>query len=317
MPENGRIHRKTKPTKSSNFTGFNCVMIINEQTYHRRRIATSYLTTIISITLVLFMLGLLGMLILHTQKLSEYIRENIGFSLMIHENVSEDAVIALGKHLDKQPYVKYTTYISRERAAREFEQELGEDFVSFLGYNPLLASLDLRLNASYANPDSMLIVEKKLIRFPEVKEVNYQKSLVEEINRNIRTISLIILGFALILLIIAIALINNTIRLSVYAKRFLIRTMQLVGATGYFIQRPFMWRAIFNGAISGIIADVLLIGILYLVVQEIPETAEFQDIQMLGILLVVIPLLGMLISWISTVFSVRKYIRMRTDSLYQ
>lgn len=291
-------------------------MNLNDPTYHRRRIATSYITTIISITLVLFMLGLLGMMILHTRKLSEYIRENIGFSLIMHEKASEESIMALAKHLEKQPYVKSTTYISREEAARELQDELGEDFVGFLGYNPLLPSVELRLRAPYANTDSMQRLEKTLMTFSEIKEVNYQKSLIGEINRNIRKISLVVLGFSLILLVISVALINNTIRLSVYAKRFLIRSMQLVGATEHFIQRPFMWKAILNGLVSGVIAIALLVALLYAVSQEIPEILEFQDIEMIGVLFALVILLGIVISWISTIFSVRKYIRMRTDSLY-
>jgi len=291
-------------------------MIPNEREYQRRRIATSYVTTIISITLVLFMLGLLGMLVLHAKKLSDYVKENIGFSIMINEGVKEVDIFELQKKLDKQRFVKSTEYITRERAAREFSDELGEDFVGFLGYNPLLPSIELRLNASYANPDSILFIEKELQAYSGVKEVDYHRSLVDQINRNVNKISLVILGFSLILLLIAIALINNTIRLSVYAKRFLIRSMQLVGATQKFIQRPFLIKAALNGFLSGVIAIGLLLLLLYFSAQEIPELMELQDIRMFAMLFVLVILLGIVISWISTFFAVRKYIRMKTDSLY-
>ncbi len=291
-------------------------MIPNEREYQRRRIATSYVTTIISITLVLFMLGLLGMLVLHAKKLSDYVKENIGFSIMINEGVKEVDIFELQKKLDKQRFVKSTEYITRERAAREFSDELGEDFVGFLGYNPLLPSIELRLNASYANPDSILFIEKELQAYSGVKEVDYHRSLVDQINRNVNKISLVILGFSLILLLIAIALINNTIRLSVYAKRFLIRSMQLVGATQKFIQRPFLIKAALNGFLSGVIAIGLLLLLLYFSAQEIPELMELQDIRMFAMLFALVILLGIVISWISTFFAVRKYIRMKTDSLY-
>jgi len=291
-------------------------MIPSEREYQRRRIATSYVTTIISITLVLFMLGLLGMLVLHAKKLSDYVKENIGFSIMINEGVKEVDIFELQKKLDKQRFVKSTEYITRERAAREFSDELGEDFVGFLGYNPLLPSIELRLNASYANPDSILFIEKELQAYSGVKEVDYHRSLVDQINRNVNKISLVILGFSLILLLIAIALINNTIRLSVYAKRFLIRSMQLVGATQKFIQRPFLIKAALNGFLSGVIAIGLLLLLLYFSAQEIPELMELQDIRMFAMLFVLVILLGIVISWISTFFAVRKYIRMKTDSLY-
>jgi len=291
-------------------------MIANEKGYQRRRIATSYVTTIISITLVLFMLGLLGMLVLHAKKLSEYVKENIGFSIMIKEEVKEIDIFELQKKLDKQQFVKSTEYITRERAAQEFSSELGEDFVGFLGYNPLLPSIELRLNASYANPDSIRFIEPKLQSYSEVKEVNYHRSLVDQINRNMNRISLVILGFSLILLLIAIALINNTIRLSVYSKRFLIRSMQLVGATQNFIHRPFLFKAAMNGFLSGIIAVGFLMLVLYFMAQEIPELLELQDVKMFAILFALVILLGILISWVSTFFAVRKYLRMRTDSLY-
>ena len=291
-------------------------MNVNEKEYQRRRIATSYVTTIISITLVLFMLGLLGMLVLHAKKLSDYVKENIGFSIMIKEGVKEIDIFELQKKFDKKRFVKSTEYITRERAAREFSDELGEDFVGFLGYNPLLPSIELRLNASYANPDSIQFIEKELQAFSGVKEVDYHRSLVDQINRNVNKISMVILGFSLILLLIAIALINNTIRLSVYAKRFLIRSMQLVGATQKFIQRPFLIKAALNGFLSGVIAIGLLLLLLYFTSQEIPELLELQDIRMFAILFALVILLGIVISWISTFFAVRKYVRMKTDSLY-
>lgn len=288
----------------------------SEQNYQKRRLATSYVTTIISITLVLFMLGLLGMLVLHAKKISDYVKENIGFSIMIKEGVKEIEIFELQKKLDKESFVKSTEYVTKERAASEFSEELGEDFVGFLGYNPLLPSIELRLRASYANPDSIRAIEKTLRDYPIIKEVDYHKPLVDEINKNVERISVVILGFSLILLIIAIALINNTIRLSVYSKRFIIRSMQLVGGTQKFIQKPFLTKAILNGFLSSVIAIGLLLLVLYLANDQIPELVEFQDLNLFGILFAAVIILGIMISWISTYFAIRKYIRMKTDSLY-
>ncbi|MFH1159465.1 MAG: permease-like cell division protein FtsX [bacterium] len=291
-------------------------MIYNERQYQRRRITTSYVTTVISITLVLFMMGLLGMLVLHAKKLSDYVKEHIGFSIMIKDGVREAAIFELQKKLDKEEFVKSTEYITRERAAAEFTEELGEDFVGFLGYNPLLPSIELRLKASYANPESIRIIEKQLLEFPGVNEVDYHKPLVDQINRNIERISLVIGGFILVFLLISTALINNTIRLSVYAKRFLIRSMQLVGATQGFIRKPFLLKSILNGFISGVIATALLLILLYFATQEMPELLELEDMKIFGALFVLVIVLGILISWISTYLAVGKYLRMKTDNLY-
>jgi cell division transport system permease protein len=291
-------------------------MARKEPKYYKRRIHTSYITTVISITLVLFMMGLLGLLILHAKNLSNYVKENIGFSIMIKENIKEGGILELQKKLDAQPYVKSTEYIPKDRAAVELKKELGEDFIGFLGYNPLLPTIDLRLKAEYANLVNVIQIEKKLMMNPEVKEVFYQKSLVEMVNFNIRRISLVLLGFSLALLLISIALINNTIRLSVYSKRFIIRTMQLVGATKGFIQKPFIIRGIVNGIISSILAIGMLMLVVYFALQEVPELLQVENLFMYIILVGSILLLGILISWFSTYFAVRKFLRMKTDSLY-
>jgi cell division transport system permease protein len=284
--------------------------------YYIRRIRTSYVSTVISVTLVLFMMGLLGLLVLNARKLANYAKENIGFSIMIKDGVKEGAIIDFQKKLDREVFVKSTEYIPKERAAVQLKKELGEDFIGFLGYNPLLPTIDLRLKAEYANMEQVEKIEKKLLLSPEVKEVFYQKSLVEMVNQNIERISLFILGFSIILLIISIALINNTIRLSVYSKRFHLRTMQLVGATRSFICRPFVRNGILNGLISAIIALGLLFLLLSLAFQEIPELLQVTDAGMYVILVLFIILLGVLLSWLSTLLAVRKYLRMKTDELY-
>jgi cell division transport system permease protein len=287
-----------------------------EERHYRRRIATSQFTTIISITLVLFLMGLLGLIILHARMLSDYVRENIGFSIMIREGVKEAGILELKKNLDGQYYVKSSEYIPQNRAAEKLKTELGEDFIGFLGYNPLLPSIDLRIKAPYANADTLRIIEKRLMANPEIKEVYYQKSLVDAINSNIEKISLFLLGFSGILLFIAIVLINNTIRLAVYSRRFIIRSMQLVGATEGFIRRPLLLRSILHGLISAFIALLMLMLLTYFALEEIPELVELQDPVMLVALVVFIFILGAMISWFSTWLAVRKYLRIRTDLLY-
>jgi cell division transport system permease protein len=284
--------------------------------YYRRRIRTSYVSTVISITLVLFMMGLLGLLVLNAKKLANYAKENIGFSIMIKEGVKEEAILAFQKKIDTEEFVKSTEYITKEKAAIQLKKELGEDFIGFLGYNPLLPTIDLRLKADYASLDQVEKIEKKLLQNPEVKEVFYQKSLVEMVNQNIERISLFILGFSLILLVISIALINNTIRLSVYSKRFHLRTMQLVGATRTFICRPFIRNGILNGFISALLALGLLLSLMSLAFQEIPELIQIADLKLYLILIGFILALGILLSWLSTWLAVRKYLRMKTDELY-
>jgi cell division transport system permease protein len=291
-------------------------MARQENKYYNRKIRTSHFSTVVSITLVLFMLGLLGLMVLHAKKLSDYAKENIGFSIMIKEGVKESGILAFLKKLDTEEYVKSTEYISKEKAALQLKKELGEDFIGFLGYNPLLPTIDLRLKAEYASLESVSRIEKNLLANSEVKEVFYQKDLLEMVNHNLERISLIILSFSALLMIIAIALINNTIRLSVYSRRFIIRTMQLVGATRGFIRRPFIRNGIIDGLISAIVAIGLLMGVMYFVFQEIPELIQMVDLKLYLILIVMVFLLGILISWFSTWLSVRKYLRMKTDELY-
>lgn len=284
--------------------------------YSKRRLRSSYFTTLVSITLVLLMLGVLGLIILHAKKLSDHVKENIGVRIMMKEGTREAEIIQLQKTLDATTYVKSTEYITKEQAAQEMKADLGEDFISFLGFNPLPPSIDLRLRADYTNVKSIDVIEKELLANPGVKEIFYQKSLVQAINKNLNRISLILLGFSGLLLLIAVALINNTIRLSVYSKRFLIRSMQLVGATQSFIRRPFIFKGVFQGIYGAFIAIVLIAGIIYFAIKELPELVELQDINLFIILFSLIILCGILISWLSTYFAIRKYLHMKTDDLY-
>lgn len=288
----------------------------NEDKSSQKRLQASTVTTIISISLVLFMLGLLGLIILHAGKLSDYVRENIGFSVIIKEEIKEPAILEFQKKLDTESFVKSTDYITKEQAAEDLTKELGEDFVDFLGYNPLLPSIDIRLNADYANNDSLQILESKLLANSVVKEVFYHKSLVDMVNRNIKRISLVILSFSLVLLLISIALINNTIRLSVYSKRFIIKAMQLVGATRSFISKPFILKSLLHGLISSIIAIILLGIVLYFSRQALPELVDLQDIDLFLSLFGIVTILGLLITGLSTIFAVGRYLSLKSYKIH-
>ena len=284
--------------------------------YSQRRLKTSYASTIVGITLVLYMLGLLGLLIMHANRLSDYVKENIGFTVFLNEDVKEVDIIQLQKTLDAREYVKSTEYITSEKAAKDLQEDIGEDFVTFLGYNPLPPSIDVRFKADYANADSLNTLQSELENNTYVKEVQYNESLVAGVNENIRKISLIILGFSALLMIISIALINNTIRLSVYSKRFLLRTMQLIGATENFIRRPFLLKGIVQGIIASVIAILSLVFTLYFAQKEVPELQELQDATLFIKLFIFVMVLGIIISWASTYLAVRKYLRIKTDYLY-
>lgn len=285
----------------------------------KRRLYASAVSTIISISLVLFMLGLVGLIVLTSEKLSVMVKENIGFSIYLKEQAKEVDIRQMQKYLDVSKFVKSTEYITQEEAAKILKGELDpdEDFISFLdGHNPLPASIDVILEASYTNPDSLSWIEEEIMQNDVVREVVYSKSLVDIVNENVKQISLFILVFCALLFLIAIALINNTIRLNIYSKRFLIRTMQLVGATRRFIRKPFIVSGISHGIYAGVIAIAFLSGCLYLAQKEIPELIELQDVELIATIFIGVILMGIIISWISTLMAVRKYLKLKTDELY-
>lgn len=286
----------------------------NKQT--AKRLRTSYLTTIISISLVLFMLGILGLILLNAKQISNHVKENIGFSIILEKGVKQQEIKHIKDLLDAEPYVKEVVYVDPDIAAEEFQEALGEEFVKFIGENPLLPSFDVKLTADYANPDSLAIIETELVENTKIKEVFYQPDLVDAVNTNLQKISFYLLGFSALLLIIAMALINNTIRLSIYSKRFVIKTMQLVGARHSFIRRPFVVRGIGNGLVAAFIAIGLIITFLYYLQQQFPELINFKDIELYGALFIIVVILGIIISWISTNLAVRKYLRIETGDLY-
>jgi cell division transport system permease protein len=285
--------------------------------YSHRKIRSSFFSTIVSLSLVLFVLGLLGLVVLNAKKLSDYVKENIGLSIILKDSIRDAEFMSLRKQLDVEPFVKKATFVTKEQAAESLKKDLGEDFVKFLGYNPLLSSFDIKLNAAYANADSLQAIEKKLLLNNNVKEVYYQKSLVNVINDNVRKIGIVLLSFCLLLSVIAIALINNTIRLYIYSKRFIIRTMQLVGATTAFISRPFIIKSVWNGFYSALITIAMLMGLIYTAQNNFPELIGLNDIKLFIQLFAMVMMAGVGITFLSTYFAVKKYLKIQTDDLYQ
>lgn len=282
----------------------------------RRRLQTSSITVVVSLSLVLFMLAMAGWVMMNAKKVKDHLKENIGFQIYLKETTTTADVEKLRKELDAAVYVKSAVYKSREEAAEEMKKETGDDFISFLGYNPLPTSINVNLKSDYANADSVAWIEKEITANRNVKEVVYQKVLIDNVNSNARKMGLGILFFAGLLIIIALALINNTIRLSIYSKRFLIRTMYLVGATQGFIRKPFILKGIRNGVISAILAMFMLGGFIYVITRYIPELLEVQDQDWLLLLAGVILVLGVIISGLSSALAVRRYLRLKAEDLY-
>ncbi len=284
--------------------------------YNNRRLRGANASVIVSISLVLFLLGVLGILVINAKNLAREVKENFKFTVYIKDSAKEVEVRNFQKDLALSKEVKDIEFISKEEAAEEFQKTLGEDFVDFLGFNPLQDAIAISLNSEYVQPEVIEEFETSLLSNAWVSEVNYDKDLLQMVNKNIKTIGLVLLGGVVLLLIISIALINSSIRLAIYSKRFIIKTMQLVGATRLFIQKPFLLRSIRFGIIGSIVSGGLLTGLLYFGDQQVPELNLLsQQVELIavggGLMLI-----GIFISWICTWFAVRKYLNLKTDELY-
>jgi cell division transport system permease protein len=281
-----------------------------------KRLRSSYLSSIISISLVLFMLGLLGMLVLDAKKISDYVKEHVQLNVFLNENLSDQEVSAFQSLLEKNQAIKSVRFISKQEALDSLKKVLGEDATSMLEVNPLPASFELKLNAAYTDAESLKSISEDMRKNKLVREVTYQQNEVDKMNENFKVVAIGILLFCALLFFIAVALINSTIRLSMYSRRFLIKSMQLVGATKGFIRRPFISRAFAHGLYAGITACVLLSGLLYLVRTKLPEFVQLQDLKDNGILFVGIIVIGILLSVASTFFAVNRYLRIKVEELY-
>jgi cell division transport system permease protein len=282
-----------------------------------KKTKTIYISTVFGIAMVLLMIGLLGLILVHARGIRRYVKENIVLNIFVDEGAHETDVVQLQKQLEANPIVKQAIYVPKELAAKNLQKDLGEDFVKFLGYNPLSGSLDVYLKADYANNTDIEKFKTELLKNPLVKEVKYQESLVDKMNQNITSISLVILGFAAIFVLLSVALINNTIRLAIYSQRFLIKSMQLVGATKNFIRKPFILYGIWHGLLGALIAIIILMGTLYVAQQQIPELIVLQNYTEFGIVFLIVVGLGIFISGFSTFLAVNKYLRLKIYNLYR
>ena len=275
-----------------------------------------FITSSISTTLVLLLLGLVVFFVLAAHNLSIYVRENINFSVLISDDMKEADILKLQKRLDKEPFVKQTEYISKKQALKEQTEAMGTDPEEFLGYNPFTASIGIKLHSDYANSDSIAKIEKLIKKNTNIQEVLYQRELIDLVNENIRNISLVLLTLAVVLTLISFALINNTIRLAIYSKRFLIHTMKLVGASWGFIRRPFLRRNIWSGVLAGIMADAILMGAAYWLVSYEPELIRVITPEVMLLVSGSVLVFGIIITFLCAYLSINKYLRMKASTLY-
>lgn len=282
----------------------------------RYRLGSSYLTLVVSVSLVLFLLGVLGMILINARQLSDYFRESLSFTIMLKEDAREADIRMLQKELDAKPYVKQTEYVSKDEAAVKLKDDLGEDFLDFLGYNPLMPTIDVYLLADYTHPDSVMKIEKRILEYPVVDEVYYQESILTLINENVRKITAFLLTISALLFLIALTIINNTIRLSIYSKRFLINTMQLIGANRSFIRKPFLLKSLFFGFLAALIAIGLLMGLMFLVEKEFFTLFTYENINLFLFLCLALIAAGVIINAVSTFFALNRYLGMHEDKLY-
>lgn len=275
-----------------------------------------FVTAGISTALVLLLLGLVVFFVLGTHNLSVYVRENISFSILLSDDMKERDILQLQKQLARQPFVRYTEYISKAQALKEQSEAMGTDPQEFLGYNPFTASIEIKLKSAYANADSIAKIEQAIKRNNNVQEVLYQKQLIDAVNDNIRNISLLLLALAVVLTLISFALINNTIRLTIYSQRFLIHTMKLVGASWGFIRRPFLWRNFWIGVLAALVADGILWAAANWLVAYEPELVRVVTPGVMLAVSVAVLAFGVLITWLCALLSINKYLRMKAGTLY-
>lgn len=295
-----------------------------EQKTRKKRKLGSYpfVSVTFSITLALFVIGIFGLLALHANKLTTIIQENIELQVFLKKQITSGEINRINRTIGAKPYVlqregsPLVKLITREEAAEQFIKDTGEDFKEFLGDNPLRDVLVVNVKPEYQASDSLQVIQQEIERMGGVYEVSYVKSLVESINKNLTKIGAILIGFFLILLLVVVILINNTIKLALFSQRFLIRSMQLVGATSGFIRKPFLMRSVWYGLLAGVFASALLVGVLSIANNKIEDLQQLQEIESLGILFLALILLGVLVGFFSTYRAIKKYLTMSLDELY-
>jgi cell division transport system permease protein len=275
-----------------------------------------FITSSISTMLVLLLLGLVVFFVLTANNLSVYVRENLSFSVLISDDMREANILNLQKKLNKEAFVKESVYISKKQALQEQTEAMGTDPQEFLGYNPFKASIEIKLNSEYANSDSIARIERLIKQNNNIQEVLYQKELIDAVNNNIRNISIALLVLALVLAFISFALINNTIRLAIYSKRFLIHTMKLVGASWGFIRRPFLRRNIWSGVLAAVLANVVLTGAAYWLISYDAELLRVITPKVMLYVMASVLAFGIIITFFCAYISINKYLRMKANTLY-
>ncbi|MBQ4819750.1 permease-like cell division protein FtsX [Aquimarina sp. MMG016] len=284
--------------------------------YQKRRLISSYFSVVISISLVLFLLGLLGLLVLNTKKVADHFKEKIALTIYLKDTAKQVEIKQLEKSLALAEYTKSTTFISKDEAAEEHSKDIGENFMDFLGYNPLQNSIDVYLKADFVDQAKIEEINASLIKKNFVDEVIYDQPLISLLNDNIKRISFWVLLISGLFTFIAVLLINSSIRLSVYSKRFIIKTMQMVGATKAFIRKPFVWKSVRLGMIGAAVALIGVAVVLYYLNKTFPELALLDDEILLVILFLGVFGIGVLITWVSTFFATQRFLNLRTDELY-
>ncbi|MGB0788439.1 MAG: cell division protein FtsX [Marinirhabdus sp.] len=284
--------------------------------YQKRRLVSSYISVVISISLVLFLLGMLGLLVLNTKKVADHFKEKIAMTVYLKDTAKEIEITQLRQGLAMAEYTKTATYISKEEAAEAHSETMGENFMGFLGYNPLQNSIDVYLLAAYVSPGQLETIAGDLLKKDFVDEVLYDKPLIALLTENVKKISLWVLVVSGVFLFIAVLLINSSIRLSVYAKRFTIKTMQMVGATKRFIRRPFVLHSVKLGLIGAVLALAGMGAVLFYVDRGFPELQLLQDKMLLVALFAGVFFIGLFITWLSTFFATQRFLNLRTDELY-
>ena len=284
--------------------------------YQRRRLISSYFSVVLSIAVVLFLLGVLGLLVLNTKKLGDHFKEKITISVFLKDNAKTVEINQLQKSLVLADYTKTATFVSKEDAAEQYSEDIGENFEEFLGYNPLKNAIDVNLNADFVAPEKVEEIATNLATKTFVEEVSYDKPLIALLNENVKRIGFAIIIACAVFTLIAVLLINSSIRLSIYSKRFIIKTMQMVGATKKFIRKPFIATNVKLGFFGGLLALLALGAVLYYINDAFPELQLFTDGLALGSLFLGILILGLLIAFISTYFATQRFLNLRTDDLY-
>jgi len=284
--------------------------------FQKRRLISSYFSVVLSVFLVLFLLGILGLFIINSQKLANDFKEKIAMTVFFKNDANDSILKSFGAELKKAPYAKSTVYVTKEQAAKQHTDIIGEDFMTFLGENPLQNSFDIHLKADYVEKDSIAKIETKLRQNPMISDIVYDKQLVNLVNDNIKKVSMWILIISGFLTFIAVLLINSSLRLSIHSNRFIIKTMQMVGATKSFIRKPFVMRSIKLGILGAVLAIIALIGVLFYVETKFPDLGILDNKALIGFVLLGVFGIGVLITWLSTHFATQRFLNLRTDDLY-